>query len=154
VSDWVSISAKARDAAALLLRDREAGEKAFDRMLMSTPSDPMVLFERGKAFAQLGDLDRARSDLEQAVRRFSLQKFQKLARRELQRLPATPAPFKPLHSEIVSPAQALSIPTKAELARAHEVFRAREERAVDFDVALRLLANAFVGTYGLSPAEL
>jgi hypothetical protein len=107
----------------------------------------MVLFERGKALAQIGDTRCAAEDLAEAARRFPLEKYKKQALVELARLQTRAAPSEPAVQESLAVHQ----PTRRELALAHRVFGEKESRAVDYEVAARLLAQALAGSFALSP---
>jgi hypothetical protein len=106
----------------------------------------MVLLERGRAWSALGEPARAVRDLEEAARQFPLERYRQQARSELEKMRA-------LSGE--QPGQsgkpALHQPTRAELLQANAIFRERETRAVDYEVAARLLDQALTSSYGLSP---
>jgi hypothetical protein len=71
---WDDLMSDAEAAARTMLRrDREAGEREFLRLLESHPADAdrgSLLFVRGRAYAALGEKDRAADDLREAVRLF------------------------------------------------------------------------------------
>ena len=145
--DWRSISAAARDARALLIRDAEGGEAKFDTLLAAHRRDPMILLERGKAWAALGETTRAVQDLQEAARRFPMERYRQLAQAELAKVGGSAG------EESVQVAEAtLHHPSRAELLHANAIFHKREHRAVDYQVATRLLKDALSGDYGLSPA--
>ncbi len=148
MSDWRSIASAARAAGALLLRDQHAGEVEFERLLRRYPLEGMVLLERGRARIAAGDVEHARPDLETAVRRLPLQRYKEEAKRELSRLPAAGQPDRRLPDSELT---ALAVPSPEDLQRAHALFKSREVRAEDFDVAARLLEQALDAPDRLSP---
>lgn len=148
MTDWRSIAASARRAAELLKRDYPAGEAEFERLLRANPKDGMLLYERGQALAAIGAYERARRDLEEAARRFPIEKYRRMALQALQRLETAPG----IPEEKRAPTRRnILIPSPADLQVAHELFLANELRAVDFDVAARLLTQALTETHSLSP---
>jgi hypothetical protein len=147
MSDWKSITAAAKRAASLLVRDRAAGEAGFGRLLARYPKDGMVLLERGRARLAAGDPQSAREDIEAAIRHLPLEQYREQARRDLARLSVTAAP--PVREPASRPA-GVHVPSTAELVRAHAIFSTNEPRAVDFDVAARLLDQALSGPNQLS----
>lgn len=69
-SEWRRITRDAEDARLLMMRDREAGERAFLDLLSRHPKDGMVPFKRGEAYEYLGEYALAIRDYERAAERF------------------------------------------------------------------------------------
>lgn len=62
-----SIVEKARRVKALMLRDRLAGERAFDVLLARQPREGLIWLMRGGAYEALGDLGQAVEDYATAM---------------------------------------------------------------------------------------
>jgi hypothetical protein len=81
MKDWNKIMTAAQQARFLCQSDRLAGWNRFKELLEEHPDEPMVLYERGWAFAELGDYDSAEVDMLNAAHRFPWPVWQQTARR-------------------------------------------------------------------------
>ncbi len=62
-----SIVERARRAKAIMLRDRTAGERAFDALLARQPREGLIWLMRGGAYEALADLGQAAEDYATAM---------------------------------------------------------------------------------------
>jgi tetratricopeptide (TPR) repeat protein len=79
MSDWRSVMAQAERAKKTFVGNQPEGEKAFEILLSSYPSDAMVYFKRGEAWEEVRQLELALSDYRRATELFPMRKWKETA---------------------------------------------------------------------------
>jgi len=83
---WMDIMTAAEAARRLMLANRERGTAQFDALLRIYPNEPMVVYKRGEALADLGERELAKRDFTIAAARFPIEKWRRIARAAAQKL--------------------------------------------------------------------
>lgn len=76
---WEMIASAARAARDLMIRDPQAGEAAFERLITMHPADGMVYLSRGQAYEALEQYANAVADYERAENCFPLARWRETA---------------------------------------------------------------------------
>jgi hypothetical protein len=77
---WMQITTDAESARRLTVTDRERGIAKFAELLKTYRDEPMIVFKRGQALAELGDREGARRDFAFAAEKFSVENWRQIAR--------------------------------------------------------------------------
>jgi regulator of sirC expression with transglutaminase-like and TPR domain len=76
---WTQITTDAESARRLTVTDRERGMQKFAELLKTHPNEPMIVFKRGQALAELGDREGAKRDFAVAAAQFPMEKWKRIA---------------------------------------------------------------------------
>ena len=77
---WREISAESEKARHVMIRDPKAGKEKFAELVQKHGEDGMILFNRAKAYEELGDVQMAYADYMQAEELFPMEERRNAAR--------------------------------------------------------------------------
>lgn len=86
MSGWRPIMAKAEEAKSIMIRNLEEGEIEFESLLAKYPTDGMVYLKRGEAYEYHGEIQKAKSDYQQAYKLFPMPEWQNRASEGISRV--------------------------------------------------------------------
>lgn len=78
--------AKAEEAKSIMIGDIEEGKIKFESFLAEYPTDGMVYFKRGEAYEYHGEIQKAKSDYQQAYKLFTQTKWKNIALERISRV--------------------------------------------------------------------
>ena len=83
---WTQITTYAESARRLTVTDRGRGMARFAELLKTYRNEPMIVFKRGQALAELGDREGAKRDFAYAADKFPVEKWKQIAREAASKL--------------------------------------------------------------------
>ncbi len=89
MSRWREIMTKAEEAKSIMIKNPEEGKIKFESLLAEYPTDGMVYFKRGEAYEYHDELQKAKSDYQQAYKLFPMAEWKNKALEGISRVQKT-----------------------------------------------------------------